>query len=372
MNIIPRKFKEKIILILICFFFFKYNSQTKIISSSFSSYNVSPESMCGINISNNSGDVSITIESKITNIQGAVLIKSSSNPLTIKNGVFNSLQLGLKIANTTYQSSSVSEFVRLYHQLPSGKYNYCVSIKLNDGSDDELCEDIESENSSFLTLINPIDKDTIETPNPVLIWNHSESFNLLQQGEYYRLMLTEIKAEQNSESALNVNSPLLLQNFLSKHDVLYAFDAPKLNPGGRYAWQVQKVVNGVITNKTEAWEFVYSNKDSEKEKYYVEITPKLNTQPYLVKNNKIYFLFKEEYYSSSPKLKGSIIDDKGKSYKLLIQNDSEVKGKEILKSNGSNYYELLIDDLKLKKGYYTLQLLNEKNQEFLLKFYLPN
>jgi len=364
MNITPRTFKEKIILILICFFFIKSNSQTKIISSSFSSYNVSPESMCGINISNNSGDVSITVESKITNIQGAVLIKSSSNPLTIKNGVFNSLQLGLKIANTTYQSSSVSEFVRLYHQLPSGKYNYCVSIKLNDGSDDELCEDIESENSSFLTLINPIDKDTIETPNPVLIWNHTESFNLLQQGEYYRLMLAEIKPEQNAESALNVNSPLLMQNFLNKHDVLYPFDAPKLNPGVRYAWQVQKVVNGVITNKTEAWEFVLKNK-STGVKLLVEITPKLNISPYQVVDDKIYFLFKEEYVSTDQKLNSVIVNSKGEE--VQVKSDSK-KSSANIKQTSPNRYEVDLRGMGLKEGQYLLKIFNQKNQEFLLKF----
>ena len=261
MIIFNRGFRQIVTAIATCILFFNSNAQTKIVSSSFSSYNVSPENMCGINISNSAGDISVTIESKITNIQGAELIKTISNPIALKNGVYNSLQLGLKISNTTYQNSSVSEFVRIYHQLPSGKYNYCVSIKLNDGSGDELCDDIESENSSFLTLVNPVDKDTIETYNPVLIWNHSESFNILQQGEYYRMIVAEIKQDQNAEAAINVNNPLLQQNFLSKHDLLYPFDAPKLLAGGRYAWQVQKVVNGVITNKTEAWEFIFKSKN---------------------------------------------------------------------------------------------------------------
>ena len=124
MIIFNRGFRQIVTAIATCILFFNSNAQTKIVSSSFSSYNVSPENMCGINISNSAGDISVTIESKITNIQGAELIKTISNPIALKNGVYNSLQLGLKISNTTYQNSSVSEFVRIYHQLPSGKYNF--------------------------------------------------------------------------------------------------------------------------------------------------------------------------------------------------------------------------------------------------------
>lgn len=353
-------------LISVCLAVSNVYGQTKIVSSSFSNYNVSPEAMCGVNISNGSGEISLTIESRITNIQGVELIKVVSNPITIKNGVYNSLQLGLKIYNASYQNSSVAEFVRIYHQLPSGKYSYCVSLKLNDGSGDELCDDIESQNSTFLTLINPIDKDTIETFNPVLIWNHSESFNILQQGEYYRMVVSEIKNDQNAESAINVNSPLLQQNFLTKHDVLYPFDAPKLIAGQRYAWQVQKLTNGIITNKTEAWEFILKTKNNGV-KMLVEITPKLNISPYTVVDEKIYFMFKEEYASSNKNLNVLITNSKGDEVKL--KNDEKNSGSNsVIKSTGINRYEIDLTGIGLKEGTYVMKILNEKNQSFLLKF----
>ncbi len=350
------------ILIFSLIFVLQLHGQVKIVSSSFSSYNVSPESMCGINVSNNSGEISFIIESKILNIQGVELIKAVSNIITIKNGVYNSLQCGLKVNSVNYQNNSVSEFVKLYRQLPSGKYNYCVSIKVNDAAEDELCEDIESENSSFLMLVNPIDKDTIETFNPTLIWTHSESFNVLQQGEYFRMIVTDIKSDQNSESAININSPMLQQNFLTKHNVLYPLDAPKLVSGGRYAWQVQKVVNGIITNKTEAWEFVLKSK-KDPIKMMVEVTPKLNVAPYIVTDEKIYFMFKEEYVSSGQKLNSVIANSKGEELKLNLENRNS-----LLKQTGANRYEADLRGLGLKEGEYTLKIYNEKNQPFLLKF----
>lgn len=342
----------------------KSYSQIKIISSSFSSYNVSPESMCGINYSNNSNEVSAIIIARIINIQGAEVVKVISNPLILKKGVFNTLQSGLKISSTNYLNTSVSEFVKLYHQLPSGKYNYCVTIKINDAPEDELCDDIESENSSYLTLINPIDKDTIETLNPVLIWNHSESFNILQQGEYFRMVVTEIKGDQGAESAINTNNPLLQQNFLNKHNVLYPFDAPKLVSGGRYAWQVQKLVNGVITNKTEAWEFILKAKRTPV-KIVVEITPKLNVSPYVVVDDKIYFVFKEEYVSSDQKLNAMILSEDGKEVKL--ESNGKTSSASVTQT-GPNRYEVDLRGLGLKEGYYNLNVLNEKKQTFLLKF----
>ncbi|MBA3680480.1 MAG: hypothetical protein H0W73_04850 [Bacteroidetes bacterium] len=359
-------FMQTVASIATCLLFFNSSAQTKIVSSSFSSYNVSAESMCGINISNNAGEISVTIESKITNVQGTELIKVTSNPITLKNGVFNSLQLGLKVANINYQNTSVAEFVRIYHQLPSGKYNYCVSININDGVGDELCDDIESESSSFLTLINPIDKDTLEIYNPVLIWNHSETFNILQQGEFYRMIVTEIKKDQNAESAINVNNALFQQNFLSKHDVLYPFDAPKLQTGGRYAWQVQKVANGVITNKTEAWEFVFKSK-TDVVPMVVEITPKLNVSPYIVVDDKICFLFKEEYSSTDQKLNAVILNAKGEEVKIKRESGKNVANSNI-KQTGSNRYEVNLFGLGLKEGNYLLKIFNEKDQAFLLKF----
>ena len=342
----------------------KSYSQIKIVSSSFSSYNVSPESMCGINYSNNSNEVSAIIIARIINIQGAEVVKVISNPIILKKGVFNTLQSGLKISSTNYLNTSVSEFIKLYHQLPSGKYNYCVTIKINDVPEDELCEDIESENSSFLTLVNPIDKDTIETLNPVLIWNHSESFNILQQGEYFRMVVTEIKGDQGAESAINTNYPILQQNFLTKHNVLYPFDAPKLASGGRYAWQVQKLVNGVITNKTEAWEFVLKSK-KDLIKIMVEVTAKLNVAPYVVTDDKIYFKFKEEYSASEQKLDAVITDTKGE--KLNLDADSKKKN-ALVKQISPNRYEADLRGLGLKEGEYVLKIYNEKKQPFLLKF----
>ncbi len=349
----------------------RFYSQMRIISSSFSSYNVSPENLCNVNLSGAPGELTAVLEAKIMNIQGGELIKVVSSPFTLKSGVYNTSQLNIKILSTQFQSSAVSEYVKLYHQLPSGKYNYVVILKASDGSTDELSEEIESEASSFLALVTPSDRDTIESLNPLLVWTHRESFNLNQQGEYYRLMIAEIKTDQSAEAALSVNSPLFQLNFLTRHDILYPLDAPKLLPGAKYAWQVQKVINGVITNKTEAWEFVIERKNVSANVNFVEITQKVNTTPYTVQDDKIFFMFQEEYFSGDNKLVVEIQNTKGSI--VSIPNSSSLQGKKnSLRKMESSRYELDLNDLGLKSGYYTLKVMNEKNQVYLLNFFYNN
>lgn len=342
--------------------------QVRIISSSFSMFNVSAENICNINISGGSSELTGTIEAKITNVSGNLIMKASSSTFAIKNGINNTAQLGIKINSVIFQNSALSEYVNLYHQLPSGKYNYSVLLNTSDGNSDELTEEIESESSSFLSLISPPDKDTLESFNPVLIWAHQESFSLIQQGEYFRLVVTEIKREQNAEASLNINSPIFQQNFLTRHDVLYPYDAPKLAPGSKYAWQVQKVTNGIITNKTEAWEFTLKGTGTFG-KSFVEITPKVNTNPYVVQNEKLYFVFKEEYAPATRELRVSVTDAKGKKYLATAFNYVEEQKKvKKEKDNVTNYYELDLQELNLAAGYYNLVIRNQKNQEFFLKF----
>ncbi len=343
---------------------FTIAAQTKLISSAFTAYNVSGESMCAVSISNTDDNLMVSLEAVLKDGSNTPLVKVISAPFYVAKGVVNTTQLGIKIASITYLNSAIGDYIKTYRQLPSGRYNYCVSIKSQDGVDDEWCDEVVSETSSFLTLVNPPDKDTLEVVNPLLIWNHSESFNLTQQGQYYRLLLTELKRDQTAESAITINTPLYLQNFLTRHDVLYPLDAPKLNAGSKYAWQVQKVVNGIITNKTDAWEFVYKGK-AEQQIMLVEITPKLNVSPYVVVNDKIRFMFNEEYSSSTTSLNGEIQTPKNKIVPIKLSDKASTS---VIKRLSGNTFEVDLDGLKLKSGIHVLKLYNEKNQQFLLQF----
>lgn len=347
-------------------------AQVNIVNTLFNAYNVTPEAMCMANLTNTGGDADVFLEARITNGSNQAVLTVQTALFKLKTGLTNTSQAGLKLSSIVYGGSNDAEYMRTMHQLPSGKYRYCLIVRGTGSIEgDEYCDEFENETTSFLFLVNPPDKDTIETPNPILLWNHSEPFSLLHQGEMYRMVIVELNKDQGAESGINVNSPKYMANFLTRHDVIYPFDATKLEPGKRYGWQVQKVINGVITNKTEAWEFVMKPDRSSSYNKYVEVGPAENSQVYVAEGRKLFFVFNEAYYSAGKTLKASIVNDQGSPVKNVKAKEDTKEGAKVnVKENGHNRYEIDLDELGLETGFYSLLIANEKGQSSKLKFYV--
>lgn len=106
-----------------------------------------------------------------------------------------------------------------------------------------------------ISLLTPYDGDTIETKNPLLSWvilgdNHQDSRT------FYRFVLVELKDEQSAEAGIITNRPLIKMDRYPGTQLFYPYDAPVLKDGHRYGWQIQKVHNNVLVDKSEAWEFI--------------------------------------------------------------------------------------------------------------------
>jgi hypothetical protein len=211
----------------------------------------------------------------------------------------------------------------------------------------------------------------VDTPTPNLIWNHSEPFNILASGEYYRVVVVELSSDQTPEAGILVNIPIFTQNYLKDHDVPYPFNAKALHPGVRYGWQVQLVTNGVITNKSEAWEFCLRPPKVIRENRYATVKKTLDGGFYTAESNKLFFKFDEQYAAFKPV--ACYIYDAGRQLvKAKVNaesNTNEATGIN-LKGNGYNRFEIDLDDLDVSTGYYTLQIKNEKGELFILKFYV--
>ena len=347
-------------------------SQVSIVNSMFNAYNVSTEALLMANLMNADGEREVYLEAKLYNGLNQPILDVTSSSFVLKNGVSNTAQLGIRVNSVNYSNGNDAQYIKTTHQLPSGKFRYCLFIKATSGIEgDDLCEEFENETTSFLFLTNPQDQDTIETKTPILLWNHSDPFTLLQQGEMYRMVVVELKEGQSADAGINSNSPLFMANFLLRHDVQYPFDAKVLEEGKHYGWQVQKIINNVITNKTESWEFIVKPSVEEKYNKYVELKPNGNSGTYIAKGNKIFFVFNEEYYSTSKKLNISIRPENeaqinGVKVKEDIKETVEINSKEV----GHNQYEIDLDQLNLKKGYHYMTVKNEKGQIYQLKFYV--
>src|SRR5690606_17183536 len=190
-------------------------------------------------------------------------------------------------------SSNQGNYVKSKNQLPSGVYSHCISLIPVEGLEtgDEYCQDIDASENEFLYLVFPADGDTIETRNPVLTWTHSEPFNILSNGDYFRIVVVEMEKGQSAEAAVTSNTPVFYKNHVNMHQVMYPFDSKDLEPGKHYGWQVQKLSRGVIINKTEAWEFILNKPELPQDVKYITAKRYPNSSFYQAFNDRIFFRF---------------------------------------------------------------------------------
>jgi hypothetical protein len=354
--------------LVLIFIYVSSISQLTIVNANINEYNISKSSLSQITISNMEFEGTVRIESQITSSSNEVLLKLISNPIVVKKGINNLNNHTLNFSQLIYSSSPQGSFIKNMHRLPSGGYNYCVSVIPVSGIEegDELCQTIDASSDDQMYLVNPQDEEEIPTSTPILIWLHTEPFNLLSQGEFFRLTVAEISSSQKAAEAIVNNVPVYYANYVSKHQVQYPADATKLKPGKKYAWMVQKISNGNILASTDVWEFKMSENTNVSDHVYIDLKTKLDGSIYTVQDDRIYFKYDERYQSKT--LNAKIYSDAREEIK--VQSKNEQSAQVSSKTMGYNSYELDLKPYKLKKGYYTLEVLNEKHQKFMLKFYV--
>lgn len=372
-------FKHKLLLpVWIVLFSIIGKAQVSVVNLQLMPYNVTPDGLMAASIMNNGNAQMVQLVSKLYNFNNELLITVKSNSFNLKQGLNSPFDGARKVSTVDYTSNQQANYVKTTHGLPSGTFKICINIIQSTSSEimDEFCDEIESNFNQYLYLVYPADKDTIETSTPLLTWSHSEPFSVLSQGEYYRMVVSEIKDKQGAEEAITINTPLMAKNYVTTHSLQYPYDAKELKAGNHYAWQVQKMANGVITNKTEAWEFVLRKKPEETAIKYVALKHELDGAFYTAYNHKAYFKFSEEYKTDGT-LKFSLLDEKHQPVSVDIVLDKEKTNKSKtditnqpkLKYSGDNRYDLDLNTLN--SGYYTLEVRNEKKESFYLKIFLP-
>lgn len=361
--------KIALLFLIALFSSFIGKAQVSVVSIQLQSYNITPDALMAASISNLGNELQVQLVSKLYNFNNEVLLTVKSAPFILKKGLNSPFDGTRRVAGAEFSSGNQANYIKSTHGLPSGTYRVCIDVVLSQTleTQDQFCDELESDYNEYLFLVIPADKDTVVSTTPLLIWSHSEPFNVLSQGEYYRMVVSEIKDKQGADEAVTINTPLMVKNYLTTHNLQYPYDAKELKAGGRYAWQVQKIANGVITNKTEAWEFIIDKKPEEKENKYAVLEKHLDAGYYKAGNNKVYFKFDEEY--SSGNVSCSIYNSKRELVLPKVHSDGQKSASLNLKSNGYNRFEIDLNELDIKSGYHTLEVKNEKGQLYLLKFY---
>lgn len=344
-----------------------YHAQVSIVSTTLSPYNVTPSSISQVSVSSTLTGM-VRIEAQLLNSANEALLTVQSEPVNLVSGLNVFGAHNLRLSSIVSGTSPQAKFIQTQHRLSSGNFNHCLRVIPVSGIEegDEYCNQISSEEDGFLYLVNPMDGDTIETKQPMLLWMHSEPFNLLSQGEFFRIIVVELLDDQTAQDGITINTPVLIKNYLSRHEVRYPFDAQQLEEGKRYGWQVQKISNNAIINQTESWEFVLAEDELPVDHMYVKLQKKLDGGHYVAQNDRIFFRFDEKYKSS--KVTCKVYSDSREVIEPELIN--EQKNQVGAKVTGYNNYEFDLQPYKLKKGFYLLEVRNEKEDKFLLKFYV--
>jgi len=350
------------------------SAQVSITGSTFQPFEVTPASICqSLLLSTNSGAV-VTLEARLYNSAGEQLMVSRTAPITLRSGM-NTIQPGMiTLTLSTTSAGAQGEYIRNQRQLPGGLFRHCITLLSAAGEPlDEFCQELEGSPTNFLQLVAPGDQDTVDQMRPTFFWTHSEPFNLLTAGETFRLTVVLLEKGQTAEQALAQNLPVLIMHQVLRHDVPFPSDAPALKEGQRYAWQVQRIAAGGqgVVAQSEVWQFVVRAQLLPVVTKYAIVRPQVDAGYYTAANHIIYFRFQEEYTGGTITCK--VVDASQNEMKPVVSNDNKkVSDAEGItyKSNGDNRFELDLQALQLKAGFYTLEVVNAKKEKFYLKFYV--
>lgn len=361
-------------LLLACFAWtFQVSSQVTIVNIAVQPFNITPEGLLNVSILNNDAPCQVELTTQVLSPQNVPLATVRSKAFTVSRGLNAGLSGDRSVSFAEYSASTQGSYLKSTHNLPSGRYRICATLVIHGGSNesDAFCDEVEADFSQYLYLVAPFNGDTVYTNYPILSWAHSEPFTLLGQGEFYRLVVTEMKAGQSAEEAMSINSPQMVKNYVQEHNLQYPFDARELKGSSKYAWQVQKLADGVVINKTEAWEFNTSGTRETPAVKYVVPRRELDGSFYQADKGLVYFKFSEEYKTQG-QLKFRLSNAKSQPVELAVTKDGAFEGEHSrLKVTGDNFYELNMNSGKLASGFYTLEIKNEKNESFYLKLFLP-
>lgn len=229
-----------------------------------------------------------------------------------------------------------------------------------------FCSGISFSQESIL-LNMPMDGDTIATKNPLLSWSLWGAIPTNSIRDYYQIIVVELQENQDASAGILMNTPLVRMDHLSQNQLFYPYDAPALQEGKWYAWEVQKIMDNSLAFKSETYKFYIPILPSEKPTYY-KLKVKDDGTVYELQNGKFYFEFIEDY--NQEQLSFQLYDPlnhKKQAQAIFDKEDGQFAQEVNVKRTGSNYYELNIGS-NPSIGIYKLVVSDAKNQKFQVKF----
>ncbi|MEN9303798.1 MAG: hypothetical protein RL264_2227 [Bacteroidota bacterium] len=217
-----------------------------------------------------------------------------------------------------------------------------------------------------INLITPFDEDTICNYHPTFAWSILGSPVFSNERDYYQIVVVALNEGQNASAGILSNTPLLRVDHLTSTQQFYPYDAPALEDGKSYAWQVQKVENNQVVSTSEAWKFTLCTPPVLSPVYH-KLKYGWDGVYYELQNGTLYFELKEPYkensltyslYNSKNEKVSSVVKQKTNDYEPAITN---------AKKTGVNKYALTLNE-SLPIGIYRLEVVDAKRNKYEIHF----
>ena len=318
-------------------------------------------------ISNYNYSISAQVQMMMTDMHsGQKVLTGISGPITIAKGVKQLKESELEPVQYSYSGLNISLTGNAAGMLIAGKYMVCYTLITNDNKTGlpvlKECVPVEIEPLAPPQLITPADTSWVESHYPSFTWLPPSPAAMVPQ-LHYEILLVEIKKGQNAYDAIQKNTPVYIDRYLSTAFLLYPSSAQSLEPGKHYAWQVIARNGEAYAQKTEAWSFKVKT-DSTIIEIDANAYPKLgrgyDAHSYICRGN-----MKFEYNNETGDLlvKVSVYEWQG-------EQKMEVESREIRMKPGQNFIEMETDGIgKYKSGQqYLIEVINNRKETWNLKF----
>jgi hypothetical protein len=229
-----------------------------------------------------------------------------------------------------------------------------------------FCSGISFSQESIL-LNMPMDGDTIRTKNPLLSWSLWGAIPTNSIRDYYQIIVVELQENQDASTGILMNTPLVRMDHLSQNQLFYPYDAPVLQEGKWYAWEVQKIMDNSLAFKSETYKFYIPILPNEKPVYY-KLKVKDDGAIYDMQFGKFYFELDEDYFDDELNFQlYNPSNEKIQAQAIFNQEAGQFAQEVNVKRTGSNLYELTIGS-NPALGIYKLVVQNAKKQKYQIKF----
>jgi len=318
-------------------------------------------------ISNYNYSISAQVQMTMTDMHsGQKVLTGISGPFTFAKGAKQLKEADLEPIQYSYSGLNISLNNNATGLLTAGKYMVCYTLITNDNKTElpvlEACVPVEIEPLAPPQLITPADTSWVESHYPNFAWLPPLPAAMVPQLRY-EILLVEMKKGQNAYDAIQKNTPVYMQSYLSTAFLLYPSSAQSLEPGKHYAWQVIARNGEAYAQKTEAWSFKVKTDST-------TIAIDANAYPKLRRG------YDAHSYTCTGNMKFEYNNETGDSlvnvaiYEWHGERQREVESRMIRMKPGQNFIEMETGgNGKYKSGHqYLIELINDRKETWNLKF----